>query len=75
MNYNVLATTFSKNNAEIGGYLATNPTQMHFKVYEVPEFYLFIDDVSVHYILSHPDTVREFFEKCLILNVNIEGGI
>jgi len=56
-NFDSTTSQFVGNVAEIGGTLATNPTQLRLIIYKVEDYFLFLDDLDPSYLLSHPGTV------------------
>ncbi len=57
-NFDSATSRFVGNVAEIGGILATNPTQLGLIIYQVADYFLFLDDIDPSYMLSHPETVK-----------------
>jgi len=57
-NFDTATSTFKDNTAEIGGVLATNPTQLRLVIYEVDEYFLFLETIDAAYMLTHSGTVK-----------------
>ncbi len=66
INFDNATSIFKNNTAKIGGYLATNPSQLRLVIYQVDDYFLFIPNITVPYMLSHPETVKIIFDIFLL---------
>ena len=56
-NFDKTNSKFVNNQAEIGGDLATNPTQLRLVIYQVDDYFLFLENIEPDYMLAHSGTV------------------
>jgi len=61
-NFDSATSTFQNNTAQIGGVLVTNPTQLRLVIYQVDDYFLFLQNIDVPYMLSHSETVKGPFD-------------
>ena len=62
-NFDATSSQFVDNTAEIGGDLATNPTQLRLVIYQVDDYFLFLEEIDPEYMLAHSGTVIVYDSK------------
>lgn len=57
-NFDLQNTSFTNNIADYGKAIATKPTYLRLKVYQVDEAFLYLDDIRPEYIRAHRGSVN-----------------